>query len=323
MGNKNQTESDLFKGISVVLLNTDKGSELFKGCKDAFQCKEYMLKDVIRGNPALLKNPVRTSKQDKFFKLLNKHNFSYSVRECIKKSQIDRMKDILRKCKHLFSLVVKSDIDWFKFVQYNYFCKKIIRTSSSRVMPHKNAILELQGNAKIILSGNKDLHIGINKLKGSKAETHVRLNDGAVWKCNNGADLFYNTVVEVKQNAVFNTGYFSANGGSVIIAHKNISLGEDVMIGRNVIIYDSDFHTLYSKKGMACNPPQAVNIEEHVWLTSNVVVQKGVTIGRDSLITAYTTVNKNVPAHSIYGGESVGKVIKDQVAWGREMCPLK
>lgn len=322
-GIKNQTESDLFKGISVVLLNTDKGSELFKGCKDAFQCKEYMLKDVIPGNPALLKNPVRTSKQDKFFKLLNKHNFSYSVRECIKKSQIDRMKDILRKCKHLFSLVVKSDIDWFKFVHYNYFCKKIIRTSSSRVMPHKNAILELQGNAKIILSGNKDLHIGINKLKGSKAETHVRLNDGAVWKCNNGADLFYNTVVEVKQNAVFNTGYFSANGGSVIIAHKNISLGEDVMIGRNVIIYDSDFHTLYSKKGMACNPPQAVNIEEHVWLTSNVVVQKGVTIGRDSLITAYTTVNKNVPAHSIYGGESVGKVIKDQVAWGREMCPLK
>ena len=58
-------------------------------------------------------------------------------------------------------------------------------------------------------------------------------------------------------------------------------------------------------------------------MTSNVVVQKGVTIGRDSLITAYTTVNKNVPAHSIYGGESVGKVIKDQVAWGREMCPLK
>ena len=52
-------------------------------------------------------------------------------------------------------------------------------------------------------------------------------------------------------------------------------------------------------------------------------MQKGVTIGRDSLITAYTTVNKNVPAHSIYGGESVGKVIKDQVAWGREMCPLK
>ena len=45
-----QTESDLFKGISVVLLNTDKGSELFKGCKDAFQCKEYMLKDVIPGN---------------------------------------------------------------------------------------------------------------------------------------------------------------------------------------------------------------------------------------------------------------------------------
>ena len=71
----------------------------------------------------------------------------------------------------------------------------------------------MQGNAKIILSGDKDLEIGINKLKGSKAETYLRMNDGAVWNCSNGADLFYNTVVEIKPDAVFNTGYFSANGG--------------------------------------------------------------------------------------------------------------
>lgn len=180
----------------------------------------------------------------------------------------------------------------------------------------------MQGNAKIILSGDKDLEIGINKLKGSKAETYLRMNDGAVWNCSNGADLFYNTVVEIKPDAVFNTGYFSANGGSVIIAHKNINFGEDVMIGRNVIVYDSDFHTLYNRDGSACNPPEPVTIEDHVWLTSNIIVQKGVTVGKDSLITAYTTINKNVPEHSIFGGSSVGKVIKEPVSWGREVCPL-
>lgn len=46
------------------------------------------------------------------------------------------------------------------------------------------------------------------------------------------------------------------------------------------------------------------------------------TVGKDSLITAYTTINKNVPEHSIFGGSSVGKVIKEPVSWGREVCPL-
>ena len=326
-GIKNQSSDDMFKGISVMLLNTDKGRELFEKSKQAFQYRKYRIEDVLPGNPALLNNPVRTDKQEKFFKLLENHTFSYSVDKCIKRNVYMKIKDlimnILRKCKKVAWLILKSDIDLFKFVHYNYFCKNIIRKSKARIMPHKNAILDLQGNSKIILSGEKDLHIGINKLKGSKAETHVRMNNNAVWNCTNGADLFYNTVLEIKPNAVFNSGYFSANGGSVIIIHKQVDFGDDVMIGRNVIVYDSDFHTLYNRKGEACNPPKTVVIEDHVWLTSNIIVQKGVTIGRDSLITAYTTVNKDVPPHSIFGGNSVGNQIKDSVAWGRETCPLE
>ena len=133
---------------------------------------------MLPGNPALLNNPVRTDKQEKFFKLLENHTFSYSVDKCIKRNVYMKIKDlimnILRKCKKVAWLILKSDIDLFKFVHYNYFCKNIIRKSKARIMPHKNAILDLQGNSKIILSGEKDLHIGINKLKGSKAETHVR-----------------------------------------------------------------------------------------------------------------------------------------------------
>ncbi len=325
-GIKGQNETDMFKGISVMLLNTEKGKELFEECKELFDFKPHSLEEVLPGNPALLRNPVRTNKQDKFFLLLKQHPFSYCVRECIKISMITRCKNkfkgLIKKMRKGIWLLIKSDIDIRKYVYYNYFCRNVVRKTDAKIMPHKNAILDLQGNSRIILSGSKNLNIGINKLKGSKAETHIRLNDGAIWNCNNGADLFYNTVLEIKPEAMFNSGYFSANGGSVIILHKNINFGEDVMIGRNVIIYDSDFHTVYNSKGMACNFPETVTIEDHVWLTSNIIVQKGVTIGRDSLITSYTTVNRDVPAHSIFGGKSVGEVIKDQVEWSREVCPM-
>ncbi len=326
-GIKHQQPEDLFNGISVIIVNTQKGECLFDKCKDKIEFAVHNLDEVIPENPALLKNPVKTNKQNKFFQLLQKHEFSYCVKKCAKDSLMKKCRrkiyGIGRKMKKLVRVLFKSDIDVCKYVYYNYFCKNVVRKSDAKIIPHRNAILNLQGNSRIILSGNKNLEVGINKLKGSKSETHIRLNDRAIWNCNNGADLFYNTVLEIKSNAEFNTGYFSANGGSVIIAHKEINLGEDVMIGRNVIIYDSDFHTLYSEKGIASNPPKTVNIEDHVWLTSNIIVQKGVTIGKGSLVTAYTTVNKDVPPHSILAGSSIGKVIKEQVLWGRETCPLE
>lgn len=326
-GIKNQLPEDMFNGISVMLLNTKKGEYLFDICSSKFKYKQYTIEDVLPGNPALLKNPIKTKKQDEFFELLHKHTFSYSVKKCINVSRFGRLKSfikkILKKIKKVVWVLFKSDIDLFKFVKYNFFSKNVVRTTKSRIIPHKNAVLDLQGDSKIILSGSRDLHIGINKLKGSNAETHIRLNDGAIWECKNGADLFYGTVIEVKNNANFSTGFFSANGGSVIITHKSIELGEDVMIGRNVIIYDSDFHTIFNQSGIPCNPPKKVKLEDHVWLTSNIIVQKGVTIGKGSLITAFTTVNKEVPPHSIYGGESVGKVIKNQVDWSRKICPLE
>lgn len=321
-----QHKEDMFKGISVMLVNTKKGRELFEDSKESFEYKSHSLEEALIGNPALLKNPVKTDKQKKFFNYLKNNTFSYSVNQCLKESilrkVIKKIKNLFLRIKHILRLLLKTDVDLGKYIYYNYFSKNVIRKTDAKIIIHKNAILDLQTNSKIILSGERDLNIGINKLKGSRAETYIRLNEGATWNCRNGADLFYNTTVEVKQNACFDTGFFSANGGSVIIAHKRIIFGEDVMIGRNVIVYDSDFHSIYNSKGIASNPPKTVTIEDHVWLTSNIIVQKGVTIGKNSLITAYTTVNKEVPEHTIFGGDSLGKEIKNQIDWGRTACPL-
>ncbi len=325
-GIKGQTKEDMFKGISVMLVNTEKGRQIFETCHKALDFKVHSLNEVIPGNPALLNNPTKTKKQADFFELLKTHPFSYCVKKCIRVSFFSRLKNmvgrIIRIFKKVIWLVFESGIDVRKFVYYNYLSKNVVRESNAFIVPYKNSILDLQGNSKIIISGTKNLFIGVNKLKGSKAETYVRLNDNAVWNCKNGADLFYNTTLEVKAGANFESGYFSANGGSVIIAHSNITFGEDVMIGRNVVVYDSDFHTIFNSKGVACNNPKPVVIEDHVWLTSNIIVQKGVTIGTGSLITAYTTVNKDVPGGSIFGGESVGRFIKEGIEWSREVCPL-
>jgi acetyltransferase-like isoleucine patch superfamily enzyme/coenzyme F420-reducing hydrogenase beta subunit len=329
-GIKNQSDRDMFKGISVVMINSAKGKVLFDNAKDDMVVQRHTLDEVIEGNSALLENPVRTVKQDQFFKLLQRNPFSICVKKCTKENVIKFMKrkifrmvkSAITKTSHIWNILKDKKISVFSYIYYNYFCKNIIRCGGAKIIPCKGTVLELHPTARIYLKG-RNLEICGNKLNKSKSETHIRMRKNSVWNCNNGGYLFYDTVLEVDENAVLDTGYFSANGGSVIMAHKHITLGEDVMMGRNIIVYDSDFHTLNNRYGVPSNPPKPVVIEDHVWLTTNVMVQKGVTIGKDSLIAAYTVVNKDIPEHSIVGGKSVGIVIGDEISWSRDTCPME
>ena len=58
-----------------------------------------------------------------------------------------------------------------------------------------------------------------------------------------------------------------------------------------------------------------------MWLTSNITVLKGVTIGKGSMITSYSTVNKDMPEHSLISADAVAKPIRDGVNWSRDRCP--
>ncbi len=51
-----------------------------------------------------------------------------------------------------------------------------------------------------------------------------------------------------------------------------------------------------------------VVIEEDVWVGANVIILKGVTIGRGSVIAAGSIVTKNVEPYSIYAGVPARKI---------------
>ena len=55
------------------------------------------------------------------------------------------------------------------------------------------------------------------------------------------------------------------------------------MAGRNVVIYDSDFHTILNTQHELMNPDAPVTIGDHVWLATNVTVLKGSSIGSGSV----------------------------------------
>lgn len=95
----------------------------------------------------------------------------------------------------------------------------------------------------------------------------------------------------------------------VVISSRNeIVIGDHVKIGGNVRIFDHDYHSLnYLDRRDRRNDEQnlqsrPVNIGSDVFIGTNAVILKGVTIGDRAVIGAGAVVTHNVPADEIWAG---------------------
>jgi acetyltransferase-like isoleucine patch superfamily enzyme len=111
----------------------------------------------------------------------------------------------------------------------------------------------------------------------------------------------------------------SIAGNCVISAVRSITLGEEVLLARNVYISDHihkyiERNTSILDQGL--DKIQPVVIERGAWLGQNVVVCPGVTIGEGAVIGANSVVTKDVPDHCIAAGSParVVKVIEREVS---------
>ncbi|ADV48888.1 hypothetical protein Celal_1577 [Cellulophaga algicola DSM 14237] len=103
---------------------------------------------------------------------------------------------------------------------------------------------------------------------------------------------------------------------SSIVSHKKISIGDDVLISWDVLIMDTDFHSIYTENGEKINPNKDIVIGDRVWIGCRCLILKGSEIPNKSVIAANTvySTNKLKENNSIIGGIPV-RVIKERVTW--------
>jgi galactoside O-acetyltransferase len=95
----------------------------------------------------------------------------------------------------------------------------------------------------------------------------------------------------------------SINNAFSAIAFSKISIGNDVLIGVNCSIIDTDAHEIDPERRMGRNPNTAsVMIDDNVFIGSNVTVLKGIRIGRNSVIGNGSIVTKDIPDNVIAAG---------------------
>ena len=112
-------------------------------------------------------------------------------------------------------------------------------------------------------------------------------------------------IIEIGDNVFFNHDV-SLN------CHLKIRIGDNVLLGEGVKLYDHNHcfkkPTLISSQGFKNAP---IVIEDNVWIGSNVIILKGVTIGKNSVISAGSIVRSSIPADSIYINNQVSEINRD------------
>lgn len=129
---------------------------------------------------------------------------------------------------------------------------------------------------------------------------------------------------------VFNPFYFEygvnieigmncfCNFNCVFLDVNKIKIGDNVMFGANVTLA-TPVHPLVASERIVMNYPDGyhdleyskpITIEDNCWISSNVTICGGVTIGKNSVVAAGAVVTKNMPSNSIIAGIPA-KVIRE------------
>ncbi len=79
-----------------------------------------------------------------------------------------------------------------------------------------------------------------------------------------------------------------------------IYIGDDVLIGHNVVLATLNHEEDPEKRGNLC--PSPIHIGNKVWIGSNATILPGVTIGDGAIVAAGAVVTRNVEEKTVVGG---------------------
>lgn len=104
---------------------------------------------------------------------------------------------------------------------------------------------------------------------------------------------------------------------STLISYYNVQIGSDCLISWDVLIMDTDFHSLYDKQGNRINQPKPVIIGNHVWIGCRCLLLKGTVIPNACVIAANSLVNGVLDVEGVVYAGNPARPVKEGVTWNQ------
>lgn len=310
------TLMDQDKGTSLVVVNTEKGQKLFDSIKEKITWKEYSVDVLMMKHEANNSLHAGIDNREAFFSALDKKPFEQVAKAYFPKSQpqkkITVMRKILKKSKQAWRLLKEMQFSMrsvYQFIKWNYCTKQIQRIHNGYALPISDTIIQMDKGAKIIINGT--LRMGLQQVSGAKQQVRIWLEENALLQIDGNFTFSAGDYIRVWKNSkmVLHNGGFNEN--VQVIAGDTVEIGNDVAIGRDVVIRSYDGHSLIEE---GYEIAKSIYIGDHVWIGQGATILKGVTVGNGSVIAANALVVKDVPEMTIVGGHPA-KVLKTGIKW--------
>lgn len=186
--------------------------------------------------------------------------------------------------------------------------------SKSLIKKYTNSLYKIYNRVKLSILGihyGSGLcihgHICIDKNKNAsiKLGNNVYISSG---RHMNPLSRNIEASFRVEENAVLEIGNNVGLSSVVLWCHEHIKIGNNVNIGGNTILLDSDCHSLYYLDRRNINIDlqkkrnSPIEIGDDVLIGMNCMILKGVAIGDRCIIGAGSVVTKDIPSDCVAAG---------------------
>lgn len=301
-------------GTSLVMINSEKGRTIFDSLGDRIVSKQFTLQQATIANPAI-NSSLKSFSNDRheFFKAIDELPFDEVAKRFF---QLPSFKNILSVKLHalkvIYNLVLTMNFSpavLVQFMRVNFFCRQVKMTRKASFRLTKYCRLDIAKSSQIVINGN--FLMGQKQVKTSRIETRLLLESNSKITINGSFTMFTDSYIRVVKGGHLLLGSGFINEGVQITCASKISIGDNCVIARDVVIRDYDAHTIDSPDYMIS---KEINIGNHVWIGNRAMILKGVTIGDGAIIAAGAIVTKDVPPNTVVAGVPA-KITKENVQW--------
>ena len=198
----------------------------------------------------------------------------------------------------------------FSTIYFNFHYLPFKQAVHLPILLYKPHLLDMNGNIKICKSGG----VKFGMIILGKYNVPLYQNSGITFQ-NRGGEIVFRgeccignaSTISIGEKGHLDIGAnFSATSSLKLVSFHKITFEENVLIGWNNTICDTDFHQLTLVESTKIIPAYApVLIRKNCWLAQNCIVQKGTELPSYCVAATNSLLNKKyeIPCKSLIAGQ--------------------
>ncbi len=193
----------------------------------------------------------------------------------------------------------------------NKYIKAMFCITLSRI---KCTILKLENGKRFKASYPAIMSALTEVTVEGKSELHI----GKKLKMHNGAKIC------VRKGGKLERGRnFGMSNGCVVTAYEHVKIGDNVMLGPNVLIYDQD-HDYRVPGGVSAMKFKTapITIGNNVWIGANTIILRGTTIGDNCVIGGGSMIKGMYPANAVVIQKRETRIISGGYKLKKQNLPI-